>query len=431
MHLPSLLCIAHQLRSLRLRCGTMVRTGASPGATSDKFAAGWDCLRHLELDQVCLDAACGAVHLPSLEQLFLLDVTLGVPEDFCKDYFYNKGEAYFCNDAFSAGCPSCTVLHYCQPLPISPADGLLCKDFLKLERLVVAMVPPLPRLWEPYRQMDEYGWPAVPPAVTSLTLQVKDMHRGVLDLRSMLALTAPSTAAGVPLEQLCLHDCVPCEWEYGWGYMEEDDYEEEEEEEEEVYVPAWESVASRYAAVCASLRGLTSMELTRPGCNPRLLHAMVAALPDLRDLSVEVPDEYCGNMPILCSGLEVLELTFSFHHDRRRGRYGCHEALNVSLSDASTLRTSVIHVDEGDIEEGRPVVQVHISGYDAAASITPGVEVVCNGEGAPEGARLNISVGGGRAGHVGQGAACVTFEFEHKVSENPDEANWRALPVHG
>ena len=61
VHLPSLLCIARQLCFLTLLGISRLYTGTQPGAESDIFAAGWDSLRRLRLEGVCVDAAFEAV----------------------------------------------------------------------------------------------------------------------------------------------------------------------------------------------------------------------------------------------------------------------------------------------------------------------------------------------------------------------------------
>ena len=156
IHLPSLRCIAHQLHILSLQ------DTVATGAHSDIFAAGWTSLRELWLWDVPVDAPFGAVHLPSLELLCLWDVKIGGYE----------GAEYACTTHFAAGCPSCTSLRYSQPLPVSPAAGLLCRDFSsRLRELTLSLDP------SQKQHMSGCDWPALPTTVMNLTIRKRENVR--------------------------------------------------------------------------------------------------------------------------------------------------------------------------------------------------------------------------------------------------------------
>ena len=142
---------------------------------------------------------------------------------------------------------------------------------------------------------------------------------------------------------------------------------------------------------------------------------MVAALPDLKQLSMDLDVGQRMNLPITCSGLELLEL-YSYFQDVG----GCHMLLSLNLSDANTLRTCVIRVDQAII--GGEAVKVRIVGHDAAASIVPSVEIVRDGGGSAAGARLIISLGQGKVRRGRRRAACVTFKYNH--GEGLEDAMW-------
>ena len=390
IHLPSLLCIARQLRSLTLLNISRLHTGAQTGAQSDTLAAGWDSLRRLRLERVCVDAAFGAVHLPSLELLCLLRV---------RDA---HGAEYFCANAFAAGCPRCTNLEYSQPLPNTPTDGLLCKDFSRVQDLALDF-----RL----STMSGREGPALPTTVSSLTFGVKQCHlQDCLELHDMLALAAAWISVGVPLQQLCFLACAPSE--FHGAPMDEQQQ---------------RSAAGPYAAMCASLHGVTRVQLLRCACSLQLVNAMVTALPDLKQLSIDV-DWVEEDRPILCSpsGLESLELNFYFESDGDR-----HLVLGLNLSDNIALHTCIINVSEYDtfLEDGDSV-EVQIVDHDAAASIVPNVEIVRDGGGSPNAdARMTISLGQGRARLGRRRAADVTFVYEKEEEEDVEDATWRAMPV--
>ena len=320
VHLPNLLCIAHQLHMLSLQ-----QTLAT-GAHSDTFAAGWTSLRQLYLCDLDVDAPFGAVHLPSLELLSLWDLRIGDGEE--------EGAEYACTAQFAAGCPNCTSLQYSQPLPVSPAAGLLCRDFssrLREPRLIL----------EPSQMQHMSGcdWPALPTAATNLTIRKRESigyprDRGdeyftkSLDLFAMLAAAAAWISAGAPLQRLQLHDCVPCA---------QSDFEPADEQQQQ-------PVAGRYATVSALLRGVTRVDLSCGYGTVHVLNAVVAGLPDVKLLSLELGEAgLCADTPILCSGLESLEL-----YDWPVWR----EALHISLSDPSSLRTCTLKMSHGQHGRG-------------------------------------------------------------------------------
>ena len=397
MHLPSLLCIARQLRSLTLLDIFPLDTGTAPGAQSDILPAGWDSLERLRLEWVCVDAAFGAVHLPSLEQLRLLHVRVG-------DAHGTASESS-CADAFAAGCPRCTTLEYSQPLPVSPTAGLLCKDFLRVQELTLDVKP---------SQMHSMGgceWPALPTTISDLTFQA-DLEeweeRMYLDLHAMLAIAAAWVSVGVPLQQLCFLGCERCEPDLAPDHGQQQ-----------------QSAAGRYAAVCASLRGVTGVKVLRSGGSLPLhdVNAMVAALPDLKELFMDLDVDNTEDVSIVCSGLESLELFFTFQYSN----IDCHAMLGLNLGDASALRTCEINVDEGMF--GGEIVEVHIAGHDACWGIVPSVvEIVCDGGYTSS---LIISLGQGQTRQGTHGAAHVLFMYGYEDWEDvaPEGATWRALPV--
>ena len=387
IYLPSLLCIGHQLQQLRLESlegNAILRTGALPGARSDIFAAGWGSLRHLSLDGVCIDAAIGAVHLPSLEHLCMRDVKVGEPE----------GAEHIFVDTFAAGCPSCTVVDYKQPLPILPAAGLLCKDFRTVQQLTLLLEP------LQMQHISDYDWPPLPTTVTKLRFgSMKDTwgnRDNRLDMYPLLELAAGWLSAGALVRELWIWDACTS------GREPIDEHQQR-------------LIAKQYEAVCARLHGLKRLRMFENYDTLWVLNAIVTALPDLKHLLLDIVDvKLCAKGPISCSGLDRLEL---------RSELRCNwETLRLSLGDAGSLRTFLCIGPYGG-----KMVEVRITGHDPAASIVPSAEVFYDDEIECMSTRLTITLGEGRAGHRWRGAACVRFKSED--SGEGKDAVWVAQPL--
>ena len=303
-------------------------------------------------------------------------------------------------DTFAAGCPSCRIVEYKQPLPLSPAAGLLCKDFLGLQQLTLFFKPSqLP-------QVSECDWPALPSTVTKLRFgSTKDScgNRGNrLDLYPLLELAAVWISAGAPLQELWVWDaCVPSE------------VDGKPVDEHQQWL-----VTRQYAAVCAQLRGLKRLRLFENYDTLWVLNAIVTALPDLKHLLLDIVDaNLCAKGPMCCSGLERLDLSSG------NSELNCNwETLRLSLSKVSSLRTFCY---KGPYR-GK-LVEVHMTGHDPAASIVPIAEEYYDDEWECMSTRLTVTLGEGRAEHRWQGAACVQFRCEDS-SEGKD-AVWVAQPL--
>ena len=183
-----------------------------------------------------------------------------------------------------------------------------------------------------------------------------------------------------------------------------------------------QQAAGRYATVSALLRGVTRMDLSCSYGTVHVLNAVVAGLPDVKQLFLELEeDDLCADMPILCSGLESLEL-----YD------GCCwlEALNISLSNASSLRTCTRKMNHS--LRGGKAVHVRIAGHDAAASIVPSVDVLHDGN--MHGWCLTISLGVGNTTRGMHSVASVTFKYVQgahgdRYGEGGEDGRWEVVPV--